>query len=78
LRVEALKTNDDKTKAIKETLKTQFTKATDKELDLAADNILSIIQQFKIDQQTTDKDLETYAQVIADVYSEQWRNAKLM
>jgi uncharacterized protein YqeY len=60
------------------TLEKEFKKATDEELTAATNNLLSIIQQFKIDEQTTEENFDTYAQVIADVYAEQWRNAKLI
>lgn len=54
-----------------------FPKASEEDLQKATNNLLSIIKQFKIDEKTTDADFDTYAQIIADVYSEQWRNAAL-
>lgn len=75
--VESLKSATDKKASLREALKTEFPKTSEEELDAATDNLLSIIQQFKIDEQSTDSDFDVYAQVIADVYAEQWKNAAL-
>lgn len=79
-RVKALSGASDKKAALINALKDEkkgFPKASEWELNAAADNLLSIIQQFKIDEQSTEADFDVYAQVIADVYAEQWRNAAL-
>ena len=76
-RIESLKGAKNKEEALKEALRTEFPKTSDGELNAATRNLLSIIQQFKIDEKTTKEDLDIYAQIVADVYSEQWRNAKL-
>lgn len=76
-RIESLKGAKNKEEALKEALRTEFSKTSDGELNAATRNLLSIIQQFKIDEKTTKEDLDIYAQIVADVYSEQWRNAKL-
>ena len=44
-------------------------------LETAANNLLSIISWFKFDEKIDSKEINTYAQVIADVYSNIWRNA---
>lgn len=76
-RVKAIKTAENKNFVLKQALKEEFPKASEDELTAATNNLLSIIQQFKIDEQSTEADFDVYAQVIADVYAEQWRNAAL-
>jgi hypothetical protein len=76
-RIESLKGAEKKEDALRKALRAEFPKTSDEELNAATRNLLSIIQQFKIDEKTTAKDFDTYAQIVADVYSEQWRNAKL-
>lgn len=71
------KTFKEKQDALKRSLKKEFSKASESEIENAANNLLSIIQWFKIDEKSTEKDFDTYAQIIADVYSEQWRNESL-
>ena len=63
--------------AVKQWLKEKFPKSSDEELDGAAKNLMFIITQFKIDEQTTQEDMDIYAQVISDCFSEQWRSAAL-
>ena len=76
-RIESLKGAENKEDALKKALRAEFPKTSDEELNAATRNLLSIIQQFKIDEKATSQDFDTYAQIVADVYSEQWRNAKL-
>ena len=68
---------DQKRNKLVEVLWNEFKKSSPETLETAANNLLSIIQWFKIDEKTWEQDFATYAQVIADVYSEQWRNAAL-
>ena len=75
--VKVLKTADNKEFVLKEALKTEFPNASEEELKSATANLMSIINQFKIDEKATAQDFDTYAQVIADVYATQWRNAKM-
>jgi hypothetical protein len=72
-----LKTADNKEFVLKEALKTEFPDSSEEELKSATANLMSIINQFKIDEKTREADFDTYAQVIADVYATQWRNAKI-
>ena len=72
------KTLEWKKNALKRSLKQEFSKASESELENATNNLLSIIQWFKIDEKSTEKDFDIYAQIIADVYSEQWRNESLV
>lgn len=76
-RVKALKWAENKNFILKQALKEEFSKASEEDLDTATNNLLSIIQQFKIDEKTTEADFDIYAQVIADVYAEQWRSAAM-
>ena len=76
-RIESLKGAEKKEDALRQALRAEFPKTSDEELNAATRNLLSIIQQFKIDEKTTAQDVDIYAQIVADVYSEQWRNAKL-
>ena len=48
--------------AVKQWLKENFPKTSDEELDAAAKNLMSIITQFKIDEQTTQEDMDTETQ----------------
>ena len=77
-RIDALKWSTDKKVSLKESLKREFPKTSEEELDAATNNLLSIIQQFRIDEKSTESDFDVYAQVVADVYSEQRRNAALV
>ena len=76
-RIESLKGAEKKEDALRKALRAEFPKTSDEELNAATRNLLSIIQQFKIDEKTTAQDVDIYAQIVADVYSEQWRNEKL-
>ena len=73
-RVETLKTNPD---GLKDALKKEWPEATEDDLNKATDSLSSIIRQLKIDEQTTEADFDIYAKIIADVYTEQWRNASI-
>ena len=60
--------------ALKWKLKELFPKSSEEELNKAVNSIQQIISQIKIDENTTDGDKNIYVQIIADVYSEMWRN----
>ena len=75
--VNALKTAENKEFVLKEALKTEFPNSSEEELKSATANLMLIINQFKIDERSTEQDFDTYAQVIADVYAEQYRNTKI-
>jgi len=70
-------TFEQKKGALKAILEKEFKNSSPETLETAANNLLSIIQWFKIDEKSTEDDFDMYAQIIADVYSEQWRNAAL-
>ena len=55
----------------------QYPNSSQEALNTAADNLYWIIAHFKIDENTTEADLATYARVIADVFTDQWRNEAL-
>lgn len=59
---------------IKEKLSEKFPKSSEEELNMASDNILNLVKTFKLDENTTENDVKLYAHIIADVYSEMWRN----
>lgn len=60
--------------AIKEYLKKAFKNSADEDLNSAAINFWKIMKVFEFDENTSWADKETYANVIADVFTEQWRN----
>lgn len=76
-RIWAMKTTEDRIIVLENLLRNEFPKSSEDHIKKAANNLLSVIQQFKIDGKSTDMDFDTYAQVIADVYTEQWRNAAM-
>ena len=63
--------------AIYDKLNDMWPKASKEELGRATTNILQITSQFKIDEKTDQKDKDIYAQIIADVYTDIWRNESL-
>ena len=76
--IKNLKDAENKESALKDNLKKEFPDSSEEELNKATRNILQIIQWFKFDDQTTENDLDTYAQIIGDVYAEQWKSDKLI
>ena len=59
---------------VREWLSNKFPKSSEETLSDATKNLMLIIKQFKIDEKVTSVDIEAYSRVIADVFSEQWRN----
>lgn len=62
---------------LKTLLKQQYKNSSEESINTATDNIYSIIAHFKLDKDTTDDEIKTYARVVADVFAEQWRNEAL-
>jgi len=65
---------EEKKTYLKNMLKGQFKKSSDDELNRATENLWRIINTFKFDDKTTNDDKKTYAKVIADVFTDQWKS----
>ena len=59
---------------LRKMLEKEFWKTSDDELNKAAENLWSIISAFKFDANTTEEDRKIYAKVVADVFTDQWKN----
>lgn len=69
----------DKKTYFKSLLKQSFKGASEASINTAADNIYSVIDHFvdQLNEKTPEYTLKTYAKVIGDVFTEQWRNAAI-
>lgn len=64
----------DKKAYLKTLLRQEYKKSSEESLNTATDSLYSIISQFKIDDKTTEDDINIYSRVIADVFTDQWRD----
>jgi hypothetical protein len=55
-----------------EKTKTSDNESIEDELDKAANNLMRILESFPIDP--TSEDIQTYSKVVADVFTDMWRN----
>lgn len=69
----------DKKEYFKSLLKQSFKGASAESINKAADNIYSVIEHFvgELNENTSEDAIKTYARVISDVFTEQWRNAAI-
>lgn len=68
---------DDK-KYLRDLLSVSFEKASPNDLDTAAENLWRVFETFKFDEKTTEEDKQIYAKVIADVFTDQWKNSAMI
>ena len=69
---------DEQKKALKEQLRTTFKNSSEEALNTATDNLMIVINQLNFTKNLSDEDKELYAQVVADVFSEQRRNEAII
>ena len=80
--IEAIKdkeTPTEKERALREQLKTNFPKSSKEELNSATKSLMRIVETFPtIDSNASNAEKSKYASIIADVYTDLWRNKAII